>query len=121
VLHRSAARASWLTVAVLLFTALSVFVWGTSYKLSLYKSATEQGKAPAAKLCTRASDVAKSDVDASVHQIPVAPEYSLATSVELLIEVERRAHALPVQPPRQRTFQEVRYVPALFFRPPPSI
>jgi hypothetical protein len=101
--------------------ALSVIVWGTAYKTSLYKSSAEQGKAPAAKLCTRASEVAKSEVDASVHHVPATVVHPLATSVALLTEVERQAHAVPVQRPRPRAFLAVRTVPALFFRPPPSI
>src|SRR5271163_3327478 len=42
-----------------LLLALMVFAWGTGYKLSLYKPASKTEAAPA-KLCTRASDVARS-------------------------------------------------------------
>jgi hypothetical protein len=44
-----------------LLLALMVFVWGTGYKLSLYKPASKNGTAPA-KLCTRDSDAARSAV-----------------------------------------------------------
>src|SRR5277367_6267017 len=42
-----------------LLLALMVFAWGTGYKLSLYKPVPKDRTAPA-KLCTRASDVARS-------------------------------------------------------------
>jgi hypothetical protein len=42
-----------------LLLALMVFAWGTGYKLSLYKAPPHDGNAPA-KLCTRASDAARS-------------------------------------------------------------
>jgi hypothetical protein len=45
----------------LLLLAFMVFVWGTGYKLSLYKTTPKNEAAPA-KLCTRASDVARSAV-----------------------------------------------------------
>ena len=41
----------------------TIFAWGTAYKLSLYK--TETNSAPA-KVCTRGSDAAKSDVSQAV-------------------------------------------------------
>jgi hypothetical protein len=112
---------SRLKATVLLLMALSVLVWGTTYKLSLYKSSAEQYRTPAAKLCTRGSEAAKNNVDASVHEVPSRAAVPVATSVELLNETERRAHVLPVEPPRPRAFLAVRYAPALFLRPPPSI
>lgn len=40
-----------------------IFAWGTAYKLSLYKP--DKGGAPA-KVCTRASDAAKSGVSQAI-------------------------------------------------------
>jgi hypothetical protein len=118
---RKVVPSSWLRTALLVLTALSVIAWGTYYKTSLYKSLADQGKAPAAKLCTRASEAAKSQVDASVHEISATEPYHFTSSSGLLTEVVRHARPLRVEVPRPRTFLAVRNVPALFFRPPPSI
>jgi hypothetical protein len=43
-----------------------VLMWGTGYKASLYKVKSEANASAPAKLCTRSSDVAKSDVDLAI-------------------------------------------------------
>ncbi len=48
-----------------LLLAFSVFAWGTSYKLSLYKN-NPPGSVTPAKLCKLTSDNAKSQVDHAV-------------------------------------------------------
>lgn len=45
---------------------ICVVAWGAAYKCSLYKSQQEQAKTLQAKLCTRASEAAKSDVEYTV-------------------------------------------------------
>ena len=45
-----------------LLLGLMVLGWGTGYKLSLYRSHAAHAAAPA-KLCTRASDMAKGELD----------------------------------------------------------
>jgi len=71
-------RARALRCLPFLLLALMVFVWGTCYKLSLYKAPLKDGTAPA-KLCTRASDAARSallDAAAGGHALTLV---SLAT------------------------------------------
>jgi hypothetical protein len=60
-----------------LLLALMVFAWGTGYKLSLYKALRADGSTPA-KLCTRASEAARSALDATEDQ-PVIALLSLST------------------------------------------
>lgn len=56
---------------LLLLLAFMVFAWGTGYKLSLYKGLREDGSTPA-KLSTRASDVAQSELQhATAEQGPI--------------------------------------------------
>ena len=61
---RSPYGRSLLYGALLLVLGFLVFCWGTSYKVSLYENAGP-GRAPA-KLCTRASDDSKAEVERAV-------------------------------------------------------
>src|SRR5277367_5667437 len=61
-----------------LLLALMVFAWGTGYKLSLYKAPLKDGAAPA-KLCTRASEAARSALTAVAEGSQVVALVSLAT------------------------------------------
>ncbi len=45
---------------------ICVVAWGAAYKCSLYKTPQEQAKTLQAKLCTRASEAAKSSVEYTV-------------------------------------------------------
>jgi hypothetical protein len=54
-----------LTIALSLLLGMMVLVWGTGYKVSLYKVKSEADASAPAKLCTRSSDIAKSNVDAA--------------------------------------------------------
>jgi hypothetical protein len=112
---------SWLMAAIVLITAASVFGWGTSYKLSLYKSATEQGKIPIAKLSTLSSDAAKADVEISVSpDRDVAVAVRAGSAVTLLPSVAAQFPTLP-NDWRPCDFLAAWDSPALFLRPPPTI
>jgi hypothetical protein len=94
--------------------ALLVFIWGTGYKLSLYRP--PDNRVPA-KLCTRASDAAKSTVEdaanggqtnreALVTLAPVAP-------LLLLFRRDRQDGLAKNSSPFHST-------PDLYLRPPPA-
>jgi len=117
---RSNRHTLWLS-AMLVVIALSVFAWGTSYKLSLYKSAAEQGKMPAAKLCTRTSEAARNQVQATVSHNHKPAEFPSALVFALLLPVEQPAPDLPVSRPRPRSFLAIQFSPANHRRPPPAI
>lgn len=104
--------------------AMAVFAWGTSYKLSLYKTAYSGKSMPEAKLCTRASDIAQSEIAAAVSgALPHPPRSSflilaflaclaMAASGPVLDRIRQKS-----PPPRFTTA----FTPSLFFRPPPSL
>jgi hypothetical protein len=65
--HPRSSRPEWrfpLCRLLCLVLPVLIFVWGTAYKLSLYK--TDQGGAPA-KVCTRGSDAAKTVVSQAIN------------------------------------------------------
>jgi hypothetical protein len=90
-------------------------MWGTGYKLSLYRP--PDNRVPA-KLCTRASDAAKSAVDDAANggethsealrltlaPVPVAP---------LLLRRDRRDGLA-------KNYSPFRWTPNLYLRPPPT-
>jgi hypothetical protein len=116
---RDFSPASWLMAAILLITAASVFGWGTSYKLSLYKSAIEQGKIPVAKLCTRASDAAKADVEMSVTR---SDDVAVSLSVDVSLPPPApHIRTVPIEYARPRDLLAAWDSPALFLRPPPTL
>jgi hypothetical protein len=55
-----------LAIALPLLLGMMVLVWGTGYKVSLYKVKAEASTSAPAKLCTRSSDIAKSDIDVAI-------------------------------------------------------
>ena len=63
-----------------LLLAFMVFAWGTGYKLSLYKSLRGDGSTPA-KLSTRASDVAQSDLQTATADQGPSELVSVATAL----------------------------------------
>ena len=65
-----------LTIALLLLLGMMVLVWGTGYKVSLYKVKSEANASTPAKLDTRSSDVAKSGIDSVTadHEAIQAPQ-----------------------------------------------
>jgi hypothetical protein len=95
-----------------------VFVWGTSYKLSLYKVEHATTSAPA-KVCTRGSDAARSALDQAAdgpHLSPtallVAGLFSLDEPTETYAIEGRRGEA-------ERDMSPLRRAPILYLRPPP--
>lgn len=97
---------------------LAVLLWGTAYKTSLYR-APEIGRAPA-KLCTRASDASKAELEQAV-RIPPA---STLPAVVLVAFYHAFVSAGPLVSPvvserDDHTPLYLRMSPALFHRPPP--
>lgn len=112
-------RTSPFLPALLLLTAFSVFAWGTGYKVSLYKSAAEQHRAPEAKILNRGGAPAKEIIEASAAAEMAAADFLIAVAI------------VPVTPERQPGQREgtspaitkvllLRCTPAHFFRPPPA-
>lgn len=64
-----------LAITLPLLLGMMVLAWGTGYKVSLYKVKPEANTSAPVKLCTRSSDVAKSDVDSATshHEAVQAP------------------------------------------------
>jgi hypothetical protein len=77
-------RRLFLIPGFFLLLALLVFLSGTSYKLSLYRSPSRQDEAPV-KLCTRASDLAKITLQKAVSRPAIENDEQL---VHVLITVE---------------------------------
>jgi hypothetical protein len=113
--RRAGSLSSWL----FLLLALSVLAWGTSYKLSLYKT-NPPGSVTPAKLCKLASDNAKSQVDHAVeghkatfsglpfHMLP-----SFATFV--LVPLGKARPSI-----EGASFAPLHAAPILHLRPPPA-
>jgi hypothetical protein len=97
--------------------ALLVFMWGTGYKLSLYRP--PDNRVPA-KLCTRASDAAKSAVDGAANGGETHPETLLLT----LAPVPAATSPLLLRRDRQdslaKNYSPFRWTPDLYLRPPPT-
>jgi len=97
--------------------ALLVFMWGTGYKLSLYRP--PDNRVPA-KLCTRASDAAKSAVDDAANGGETHPETLLLT----LAPVPAATSPLLLRRDRQdslaKNYSPFRWTPDLYLRPPPT-
>jgi hypothetical protein len=99
--------------------ALMIFAWGTGYKLSLYKSVQPDGHAPA-KLCTLASDAARSAVVEASNGQKAIPHSILVVSLSLPVTAVNAFSHVDIddgQPANPSPF----YPPkALDFRPPPQ-
>jgi hypothetical protein len=95
-----------------------VFVWGTSYKLSLYKVEHATTSAPA-KVCTRGSDAARS----AVEQAADGPQVGqTALLVAALYSFDQTAETYPLHARREeavRDLSPLRRAPILYLRPPP--
>ena len=95
-----------------------VFLWGTSYKLSLYKVEHATSSAPA-KVCTRGSDAAKSVADQAADGPQVA---QAALLVAALFSLDEAAATYPMGRGREgaaRDLSPLRRAPILYLRPPP--
>lgn len=106
--------------AVLLFVlGFCVLSWGTAYKTSLYK-APETGRAPA-KLCTRASDDSRAEVERAVDGLGASLGLLLLTAAAFATE-PRLASFLLARPRREAWLPwrlPFRMLP-LQHRPPPA-
>jgi hypothetical protein len=116
---RSNRRGLWSPGSLLiLLLAFSVFAWGTSYKLSLYKN-NPRGSVTPAKLCKLTSDNAKSQVDDAVdgHRVLLAGFLInlFAISRELVFVIQG-----PIVPNGMiGSLAPLRAAPVLHLRPPP--
>jgi hypothetical protein len=112
---------AWLIVNSIfpVLLALLVLGWGTGYKLSLYKTHITHDSAPAAKLCTRSSDVAKSDLDRAAN----SPNFEPVALKTVPISIAQPS------PPFRRSERDdslqrpslFHSAPALYLRPPPYL
>ena len=100
-----------------LLLAVMVFAWGTGYKLSLYKAPLKDGTAPA-KLCTRASEAARSALTTVAENSQIVALFSLATLFFAVDVVWRdlRPSGVDGQPINPSPFHPPA---ALDLRPPP--
>ena len=95
-----------------------VFVWGTSYKLSLYRVEGATSSAPA-KVCTRGSDAAKIAVDHAADGPPMA---QIPLLVAALFSLDQAAETSPIDRRREEAASDLsplRRAPILYLRPPP--
>jgi hypothetical protein len=107
-----------LSHSLFLLLAVLVFLWGTGYKLSLYRS--PDNRVPA-KLCTRSSDAAKNAVDDAANGGETHPETLLLTldpvPVAPLTLLLRRD---PQQDNLAKNSSCSHWTPDLYLRPPPE-
>jgi hypothetical protein len=117
-------RKSWIDRCVNgvfpLLLGLMVFGWGTGYKLSLYHSHATHAAAPA-KLCTRASDIAKGELDLAATGRTVEPTTSLrallvVSSLELFPSLRCEEEEADLVPKASLS----RFSPPSYRRPPPA-
>jgi hypothetical protein len=97
--------------------ALMVFLWGTGYKLSLYRP--PDNRVPA-KLCTRASDAAKSAVDHAADGSKMQPETLLLTRVSMPETVPQGLLRRDGHDDLAQNLSPLRSTPNLHLRPPPA-
>ena len=97
--------------------ALLVFMWGTGYKLSLYRP--PDNRVPA-KLCTRASDAAKSAVDEAANGGETHPEALLLTLATVPIAPVLLLFRRDKQDGLAKNSSPFRWTPDLYLRPPPT-
>lgn len=100
--------------------ALMVLGWGTGYKLSLYHVHPSSATTPA-KLCTRASDTAKSDLDRAATGTVVEPTTPLwaalvVSDLGFFPSLRREEEGFDPVPKTSSS----RFNPASYRRPPPA-
>jgi hypothetical protein len=97
--------------------SLMVFVWGTTYKLSLYKA--ERALSPA-KLCTRGSDAAKNALEQATDGRIVARAPIRITWVINLLVCNGDSRFARLRDQEAGTPLLLRLFPRLYLRPPPD-
>jgi hypothetical protein len=106
-----------LSRSLYLLLALLVFMWGTGYKLSLYRP--PDNRVPA-KLCTRASDVAKSAVDDAANGGETHSEVLLLTLSPVPVAPLLLSFRRDRQDGLTKNSSPFRWTPDLYLRPPPT-
>jgi len=102
--------------AALLLLAIAVFSWGLQSKLALYKSPSRD--APA-KLCTRASDVAKSNCDDATDGGKLEQGTLLPALLSVSKSISLRLLPGNAQIEIAQCLSPLRSTPILHLRPPP--
>jgi hypothetical protein len=97
--------------------AVLVFLWGTAYKLSLYRP--PDNRVPA-KLCTRSSDAAKNAVDDAANGGETHPETLLLTLTPVLVAPLPLLLGRDRQDSLTKNSSPFHWTPDLFLRPPPE-
>ena len=96
-----------------------IFVWGTGYKLSLYKVESGTSSAPA-KVCTRGSDAAKSAADHAADRRMVAQKPLLLLALFSLDQGYETYRANPLREEVVSDLSPLSRAPILYLRPPPG-
>jgi hypothetical protein len=102
-----------------LLLALAVIAWGTSYKLSLYKASAAEGLTPA-KLCTRASDIVKGQLDDATDGHNILHQVSLPNFVRVQVKLAFPIFCRIAQDGLASEFSPLLEAPVLHLRPPPD-
>ena len=105
---------SWLV----LLLALSIFAWGTSYKLSLFKR-HQPGSVPPAKLCKLTSDNAKSQFEHAVLGNKVEASSPTANTVSTIADSGFLLYEEVALSSGTASLGPLRSAPILHLRPPP--
>jgi hypothetical protein len=103
-----------------LLLAMTVFCWGTQYKLSLYHPSEAIHTTPA-KLCTRASEIAKDDLHLAFQVSAVDPV--LLNWTELFVSVSEPAPSIGCDERSELPIKtcSCQSSPSLYDRPPPVL
>ena len=103
--------------SLFLLLALLVFLWGTGYKLSLYRP--PDNRVPA-KLCTLSSDAAKDAVDGAANGGDTHPETLLLTLTQVRVAPLTLLLRRGAQDDLRKNSPPFHWTPALYLRPPPG-
>lgn len=109
--------AGWVSAALLLLLGALVVVWGTEYKLSLYRA--DSTMQMPAKLCTRSSEAAKSQVYLATR--PVKTETHPFDSLTIPRDTANdhvAVHRIVLDVPLPSSPEDL---PQVAFRPPPAL
>jgi hypothetical protein len=109
-----------LAIALPLLLGMMVLVWGTGYKVSLYKVKTEANASVPAKLCTRSSDIAKSDADTAIADHGVIQAQILFAMLSFSDSESKIARPISSRTDFVLTPPSFRPTPSVHRRPPPA-
>ncbi len=125
-IRRDERRGLWqLSSLLFLLLSFSVFLWGTAYKLSLYKHDASTSLAPA-KLCKLSSDNAKNQADNAVGVQPThghrfSPRPSAVAPPSITTEIPAVLLSCSIETDVWDGFVPLRAAPVLHVRPPPYL